>query len=111
MSHKDKRLFNYVVNTLGISKDMIMDYVNSRIESVLEKHVAKKLNSSDSERIIVDQITRLVKDGFHDQWYSKTSFDTYVRQVIINILEKKVNDEYNIETKLVRKDKQVVGKR
>lgn len=111
MSHKDKRLFNYVVNTLGISKDMIMEYVNSRIESVLEKQVANKLNSKDAEQIIVSQIARLVKDGFHDQWYHRTSFDLYVRQVIVNILEKKVNDEYDIETKLVRKDKQVIAKR
>jgi len=37
MSKKDKRLYNYVVNTLGISKKLIMDYVDSRIEDLFSK--------------------------------------------------------------------------
>lgn len=112
MSHTDKRLYNYVVNTLGISKEMVMKYVSERLEDLISKHVKPKLDSQSVERMIMNQVTKIVTEGITSgYWYAdRHKFETYVIGIMRGILESKVNEEYALEAKLVRKDKSVVGK-
>lgn len=113
MSHPDKRLKNYLINTLGISKTIVMEYVEERLEEIIAKHVHSKLNSGDAQEMILNHVTKLVREGIASTqryWYERQTFEDYVKQVMRQILEQKVNEEYDLEVKMVRKDKKVIGK-
>lgn len=113
MSHKDKRLFNYVVNTLGITKEMILEYIDARLEQLVIRVLKTKLESREFEKLILNRVTDILKsdvEGDSPYYYSRSSFDSFLKSVVRNMIEEKVNLETQIEVKLVRKDKQVVNK-
>jgi hypothetical protein len=115
MSHtKNKALYNYLVNTLGVSKQMVLDYIDERLEDLISKHIVSKLDSNHIEKMILSRVTTVLTEGMpktnYFYSYDRDKFDEYLRKVIRQILENRLNDEYEIETKLVRKDKLIVGK-
>ena len=113
MSKKDKKLYNYVVNTLGVSKQVILDYVQSRVDDLLSKALHNKLDSNYIQNLILNRITSMVENGTSEgtfPFYEGHSFDNYVKKCIKRVIEEKVNEDYNLEVKIVRKDKVVLVK-
>ncbi len=112
---KDKQLYNYLVNTLQISKAMVMDVVNTRIEELLSKHLESKLNSNYIENLILNRVTQTVvngipKAGIAGMYYDRRSFDDYLKEVIRSVLLEKMNAEYELEVKVVHKDANIIGR-
>lgn len=101
---RNKRLYNYIVNTFGLSKEAIMQVVENRVTSVIEKMIKNKLDSKEMERAILNHITKLKENGF----YYNEPFDLYIEKVIRNILEEKMNKEYKLEVKAVQKEAKVI---
>jgi len=90
MSKNNNKLYNNLVNTLGVTKELVMEQVNIRVEDLLSKHLESKLNSNYIEKLILDRITEIVKAGFINRsWCSRDAFDDYVKNTINNILVKK----------------------
>ena len=112
---KNKKLYNYIVNTFGLSKEKIMEEVDSRIENVIDKNVQNKLNSNHIENLILDRVTRVVAEGVpvdsnrFDFW-KKDDFNIYLKKTIRKVIEEKFNEEYTLEVKVIRKEKQVIGR-
>jgi hypothetical protein len=116
MSHtrNNKTLYNYVVNTFGLSKEVVMKYVDERLEDLIGKHLKNKLDSKWTEKVILDNVTEIVANGVSSpkfgMWWEKKPFEDYLKKVLLNVLEHKLNEEYTLEVKMVRKDKQVIAK-
>lgn len=109
-------LYNYVVNKFGLSRELVLEYVNARLEDLVSKLLKDKLDSKEFEKMALNRITQIVTEGMSKEtfggfYYHKEPFDDYLKVVIRQVLENKLNEEYNLETKFVRKDKSVVHKR
>jgi hypothetical protein len=85
---KNKKLYNYLVNTFGLSKEIVLSYVNERIEEILNKHVDSLLRSDRVEKIILNRISHYISEG-ETSIYSKTSFE----KIIKNQIKEVVKDE------------------
>lgn len=110
---KNKKLYNYIVNTFGISKEIIMEQVNSRIEDVIAKHVRSKLDSNYVENMIANKIAEVVQNGVSssDTYWGRqrTHFDDYMKKTVRSVIEERLGEEYELEVKMVRKDRKMIG--
>lgn len=106
-NRKDK-LYNYMVNKFDLSKERILEYVDLRVTDLVNKHIQSKLNSNRVEKMIVDAITFFAKEGFNksNTFYisEKISFQTFVKNTIKDILKERLEDEYQIEVKKIKKE-------
>jgi uncharacterized membrane protein YheB (UPF0754 family) len=112
MGKRNKNLYNYFVNTFGLSKDAIMAVINERVEDLLSKHIQNKLNSNSMETLIANMVTRFLEEGVtnHSWWMKKTSFEDFLKKTISQEIKDRLNDEYTLEVKLVRKEDSVINK-
>ena len=100
MAHKDKRLYNYVVNTLGVSKEVVLEYVKERLEELILKALSTKLESKYVENLIINKITQIVTEGISERtsiYYERESFEKFVKKVVYEVVEKKINSEYTLQ--------------
>lgn len=109
MSNRNK-LYNYLVNTFGLSKDVIMKQAEERIEDVMNKHLQQKLQSNNVERMILNQVSEIVKNGFSSRdYWSRVSFEDYVKSTIKSVITQQINDTYELEVKINRKSTKTMG--
>lgn len=84
--NKDKKLYNYIVNTLGVSKDMIYQVIEDRITDLIYKHAESLLSKGSVNEAITKAITSYVTSGKVDPYFSKKSFekilDEYVKSAV-----------------------------
>ena len=108
---RNKRLYNYLVNTLELSKENILKHVEERIESIVARHLVNKLDSKAMEKIILDRVTDIVKNGFeHRGAYYRTQFDDYVANIVESVTEKRLNKEYKLEVKMIDATKKTIAR-
>ena len=108
MAHSNNKLYNYLVNTFGLSKEIVLEYVNKRLEELLFKSLETKLSSNYVEKLIINQITQIVNNGIdngssHFYFREKTKFDDYVKSVIRSVIEEKMNDNYDLQIQAIIK--------
>lgn len=82
-----KKLYNYVTNTFGISKELILEQVNLRVEDLINKHIDSLLRSSRIERMILDYLSNYVKNGKADRYFFKKKFETVIDDQIKTVIE------------------------
>lgn len=107
---KDKKLYNYLVNTLGLSKQVAMEHVKERLDDLLKKHIESRLDSKHFEKMVVSQVNQFLKDGVTKGWYEKYAFEEFFKKTVENAIMKKFNNEYTLEVKVVKKDATLVAK-
>jgi hypothetical protein len=93
---KNKKLYNYIVNTIGISKELILEQVNARVEDLLDKHVQSLLQSNHIERMIVNKLYDYIKTGKVDYWSRQGNFEKIVDAQVKNIIEEYLRDKCKI---------------
>jgi len=105
MGQKSKnKLYNYLVNTFGLSKETILEYADERVKELLAKHVDDKLNSERMEYMILGTISNIVEKGFgeHSPYYDrKVAFDKYVQKIIEKEVRKRLNKDFTIDVKVI----------
>lgn len=109
---KKNKLYNYLVNTFGLSKDVVMEQAENRIEELLNKHIGDKLNAKGIEKLILSQVSSIVKHGLDKgagYWRTTITFEDYVKSVIKEVVQAKLNEEYTVEVKVVKKDSRMMG--
>lgn len=95
---RNNKLYNYLVNTFGISKDTVLQYCNDRIEQLLSKHVEGKLMDSNYiHNLIINQIDYIVKNGTKAHWYNRDSFESTVKNAVSDYVEEKLEQSYSFE--------------
>jgi len=104
-SKKHNKLYNYLVNTLGISKQMVQDHIDMRlvqIDQKIDQYLKDKLESDKMEKAIMDRVTNLVKNGFekHVWWADRDKFEQVVKEKIKQV----INENFEIEVKLAKKE-------
>jgi hypothetical protein len=109
---RSNKLYNYLVNNFGLSEEKVLQYVKDRIEEIIAKQVEHKLlDSNYVQNLILNRITQFLTEGVNTgHFYKRESFDDYLKGCIKQVIERKLNEEYVLEVKMVRKDKQVIGK-
>jgi hypothetical protein len=108
-----KTLYNYIVNSLGLSRQMVLEYIDRRLEDQLYKALSFKLHSGNSEKLILDAVTKIVNEGVptgSDMWWQKKNFDEYVKKVIRQVIQERLRNDYTAELKLTHKDSSIVRK-
>lgn len=61
---KDKRLYNYIVNTLGVSRETIMDLIESRLEDLLDR----KMGFGYLENRVNEYIEKRIERDFRSEY-------------------------------------------
>ena len=100
MANTNNKLYNYLVNTFGISKKMVEEYIDKRLEDLITNHFKQKLsNSRFYEELILNRITHILTEGFPPQngyWHSRDMFDTYLQKEIKKVIESHIEKNFNI---------------
>lgn len=93
---RNKKLYNYLVNTFDISKESILQHVESRIEELLDKHVTAILQSNRIERMIVNRLSDYMSKGKSDYWSTDKNFEKIVDSQVRNVIEDYLKDRCKI---------------
>jgi hypothetical protein len=109
-SNNRNKLYNFLVNTYGLTKEVVMEMVAARLEDLISKHIKPKLDSNHVNNIIRNQIAEYAKNGFEKRgyWGNNKSFEDFVQEQIRTILIAHINENYDIDTKLVKKEAKIV---
>ena len=84
---KNKRLYNYLVNTFGISKEVVLGYVETRLEDLISRHVQNLLLSNRIEKLIMDRVTHFIKNGEVGYYREKNAFNNVVKEQVRQVVE------------------------
>lgn len=108
MSNSKNKLYNFIVNTYGLSKELILEKVDQRISDLLAKHVVNKLNSNDVEKLIANQVAKVLKEGFDTGYYSRQPLESLMKNMIDNEIKNRLNEGYTFDVKVVQKEDKVI---
>lgn len=98
-TQRTNKLYNFLVNTYGLSKEAILEHIDIRLNDLIKKHVVAKLDSNQIESVIINHITQYIKDGKFDRW-RKDSFKDFVKLCIQEEVQRLVKENYKIEVNL-----------
>lgn len=100
MNRRD-RLYNYIVNKFGISKEMVYKYIDTRLEDLVAKHLKSKLDSKNVEYMILNTMSGYLKDGLKGNciWGYQNSFEEFFRDTVKKEVKKIIEERYSIEIK------------
>lgn len=93
---RNKKLYNYLVNTFDISRDSVLKHVESRIEELLDKHVKAILESNRIERMIINRLSDYMAKGKADYWSTDKNFEKIVDNQVRNVIEDYLKDRCKI---------------
>ena len=95
-SRRNHKLYNYLINTFDISKKVIMDHVEERIDDIIGKHVSSLLNSNSVQRTLIHMIAEYIKKGKIDYYVKSHSFEKLINDQIRKIVEDHLKDQCKI---------------
>ena len=97
---KNNRLYNYLINTLGLSKELILKNIDQRIEQVLHKILYNELKSIKFERIIIDTVASVIDKGVvrNNRYGSlRYKFNDLIKSKVKEVVEDKLQEECQIK--------------
>ena len=104
------QIYNYIVNTLGLSKEMIIECIDHRVaevtEKVLKSHV---LESNNMRHFVARCMADLLKGGFEKYQYGKlASFEYLVQEEVRKEVARVIKEQYSFDLKVEPKEKKDV---
>jgi len=87
VSSRNNKLYNYLVNTFDISKETVLEYIEGRLEELIDKHVGSLLQSNRVEQMIMDRVAYYIKNGTVGMWRGKHTFEDIIKQQVKSVVE------------------------
>lgn len=98
------KLYNYLVNTFGLTKEIILKEVENRVSDILDKHVKSKLDSKEMEKMIGNKVANFIKKGSVDNcYYNRHSFEDMIKDCLKEAVKEEVAINYKIVIKQINK--------
>lgn len=107
-SKNRNKLYNFLVNSYGISQELVLQTINERVDSLISKCIGMTLNSNKVERVIANQVADVIGKGFKQNPWENITIETYIKHEIARQIEEKMNTDYELEVNLKRKSKGTV---
>lgn len=109
MSKSNKKLYNYIVNTLNISQQEVKECINERVDKIMQNSLYDFMNSNRFEQIVLNKLSDIITNGIVDnRWYSRTSFEDLIQTRLSNEVTKYINDNIKIEFKVTDKQNKII---
>lgn len=104
-TQRTNKLYNFLVNNYGLSKEKVLEIFQNRVEELVSKHISSKLESNYFENLIVNRITQIIKDGFASKnyWVDNTAFEEFVKSCVDKKVREIIEKEHKIEVKLEKR--------
>ena len=115
---KNKRLYNFLVNTYGLSKEKVMENMSERFKDLEEalfqqitREVKEKLDSYSIERFMKNKISQILTQGFNqDEWRVKnTTLESYIKDKVDYLVKQEVESQlrqkYELNLNFKKKEK------
>lgn len=100
------KLYNYLVNEFGLSKELILETVKTRVDDVLAKNLEPILNSNYLKKAILNHVTRIVKEGSKSNYiHIAEPFEFLVREAVNVAVKEELKNNYAIKVERVSDDK------
>ena len=107
---RKNKLYNFIVNTYGISQEKVLEIINKRVDDVIFKCIGMKLNSNRIEKVIADQIAKVINKGLEDRSMHRDSFNDVIRAEIARQIKERMNKDYQLEVKITNKSSHEIYK-
>lgn len=107
---RTNKLYNFIVNNYGLSKDVIMEHVNSRLDSLMDKHIENliksKINSEAFDRHLVFMLSAFIKNekeiSIHS-WNRGQKFIEVLKQCTKESVIEELNANFKLNVSLTQK--------
>jgi len=99
---RNKRLYNYLVNTLGISTQMVTEYISDRLDSILSKKLDSMLDGRNFETRVINSVRRKLQEKpLHTFSYTdEAEFDTFLSKTVTRIVREELDTKYQLQVSL-----------
>ena len=87
MNKRTNKLYNYLVNTFGLSKENVLEHVETRLEDIIDKHVRSILQSNRIESLIINRVAHNIKNGSIGYYGEKTAFNDIINEQVKQVIE------------------------
>lgn len=95
---RTNKLYNYLVNTYGLSKENIMEHVEARLESLVDKHVRSILQSDRIERMIINKVAYYIKNGeVNNYGRDNRSFENIVKEQVKQVVQDQLQENCEVK--------------
>jgi len=95
---RTNKLYNFLVNTYGLSKENIMEHVEARLESLVDKHVRSILQSDRIKTMILNKVAYYIKNGEVSSWgRCNNSFENIVKEQVKQVVKDQLQDNCEIK--------------
>jgi len=64
-----------------------MEYVESRLEELIDKNVGDLLTSNKVEKMILDRVSYYIKNGTVGRWRNNNTFEDMIKQQVKSVVE------------------------
>lgn len=91
---RNKKLYNYLVNTFEISKKNVMEHVHSRVDELLEKHIKDFLEFNRFLDAGLNHLIRKIENNHYLQ------LDNIIQRYIQKEVEKRLHETYTFYTEV-----------
>jgi Glu-tRNA(Gln) amidotransferase subunit E-like FAD-binding protein len=105
---RTNKLYNFLVNTYGLSKELVLEHVTNRLDDLISKHINSKLDSNNVERIIANQVANVLENGFKNGSFNRNSLENLIRNRVVREIQDRLNNEYTIDVKLTKRDNTII---
>lgn len=106
---RNNKLYNYIVNNYGLSKEMVLEYAKDKIEVLIDKHienlVKQKIEKEQFDRNLYYAIANFIKNeksGTNAFDRKKTFKDVLVSVVRETVIEE-IDSNYEIKLEIKQK--------
>lgn len=94
---RTNKLYNYLVNTFGLSKKNILEHVEARLEDIISKNILPILESNNIQEIILNRIAYFIKNGEVSYYQEKNTFNDVVKEQIKQVVEDQLKKNCEIK--------------
>ena len=82
MSKKGK-LYNYIINTLGLSKEAIFDIVRERVDDILSKSLTNEVYKSNYfQNLVLSKLEALRENRYHSKFYKHDDYIDILKEAV-----------------------------
>jgi len=97
----NKKLYNYIVNTLEITAEKVLEIVTARVDDILDRKLKNYFEQNHLERAILDRVSQYIRgeNSFTAEWYSTDKFETVVKDAIRKEVQRIIQEGYEVTVK------------
>lgn len=92
-----KAVANYLFNTMGITKQYIIDLIDHRLDKIVENHLKQWIGKDKVNTYLRATVNQLLTGKSGNNFYGEPAVDKWIKQQMREIIQQELAQQYKFE--------------